>query len=115
MACNCENGGCGCKIPKETIRIPILSEEVDLIHRLLFEKDGYENIVVQFCSDSPYRPNDDNFEKTIDMYLKACVNYNLGYNNILNNYKHIFIDKIKSADFDSQINFFTDEILINIY
>lgn len=106
---------CSCSAPKDAdIIIDITEEETLFLQRLIYERDGLKLLVTQFTSDSPFKPDKENYDKVLKQYVEAFVRYSLGFQAVVETYKEQFKDKIKGKNYETIINFATKELLITI-
>lgn len=106
---------CSCSAPKDAdIIIDITEEETLFLQRLIFEKDGLKLLVTQFTSESPYKPDEETYDKVLKQYIESFVKYNIGFQAVVETYIDQIRDKIKGKSYQTVINFATKELLITI-
>lgn len=67
-------------------RVPIKESESLYIERLWYEHQGYSALMLQFMSDSPYKPDRENFNHVLTLYLESYAAYNLAWHELLYTY-----------------------------
>ena len=89
-------------------RIKLDGELCNMIQKNWFEYNGLKEIVVQFTSTSPWKPDKERYEKIINEYLESYIKYNLLFQEAIkmSDIEDIYYNKEKSIDFS------TNELLI---
>ena len=94
MSCSCNNLECSVDNTTELIKVQVNDKNaLDLLEREFYEFNGLLNLLKQFTSDSPYKPDNERYEKVLVEYLEKFTTYNLVYQHIideaLNDLTHI--------------------------
>lgn len=67
----------------------IPNDEMLNLERSFYEYEGLKSLVTQFASDSPFKPDKERFNSLVEEYIRAYMEYNLIFNDIVRN----FLDK----------------------
>lgn len=102
---------CSCNIDKEIIiKIPILEDEGLMIERLWYEVEGLKNLLTQFTSDSPFKPDENRYDKLLNYYIEKFCEYSICWNYINDKYAKEYL----GSKYSILINFTTVELEVSL-
>lgn len=86
MSCNCSGGTCSSNENAKTVTYEVQQEDVYIaeeLERAYYEYNGLLQLLTQFTSTSPYKPDDERYNAILNEYLNRFITYNLLFEQIL--------------------------------
>lgn len=69
---------------KKIVHVP--NEYMLNLERTWYEYEGLKTLLLQFTSDSPFKPDTERFDAILTKYLEAFMEYNMTFNLIVANF-----------------------------
>lgn len=86
MSCNCKNGSCSTDIDSKTLTYEVMEDDYELsdeLERCYYEYNGLLQLVTQFTSTSPFKPDEERYNAVLNEYIERFIRYNLLFDEIV--------------------------------
>lgn len=82
MSCNCNT----CNTDENSIIAKVDPELLVQVEKEYFEFNGYLQLLTQFTSTSPFKPDRERYDEILTEYLESYIKYNLILNELAHNW-----------------------------
>lgn len=111
---SCSNGSCcSTDITKKTITFEVGDAIANEIERCYYEFNGLLQVLTQFTSTSPYKPDETRYSALLSEYMTRYIQYNLLFEEITQEALRSL--NISSTEvLDRTINFYEKTLYLNL-